>query len=226
MTRCLRIAPDMPDAALVREAARVLQDGGVVAYPTDTVYGLAVDAMNRSAIARLYAVKHRPPAKAVPLIIGDLAQLSQVAATVPSPAEQLIRALWPGPLTLLFEPHDCVPARLRGDSTRIGVRWPAAAIGQQLALALGRCITASSANLSGGEAALSAAEVAACLTPGVDLILDGGTASSADVSTVLDVTVDPPAVLRAGRISVQMLEAVLGAGRVRPLAQMSDVLQR
>jgi L-threonylcarbamoyladenylate synthase len=113
MSRCLAIAPEAPQAALLQEAVCVLQQGGVVAYPTDTVYGLAVDATNVAAIARLFTAKQRPGDKAIPLIIGDRSQLSQVAATILPGAERLMQAFWPGPLTLLFEPQSGLPAELR-----------------------------------------------------------------------------------------------------------------
>ncbi|HEY7709278.1 MAG TPA: L-threonylcarbamoyladenylate synthase [Candidatus Entotheonella sp.] len=209
MSRCLAIAPEAPQAALLQEAVCVLQQGGVVAYPTDTVYGLAVDATNVAAIARLFTAKQRPGDKAIPLIIGDRSQLSQVAATILPGAERLMQAFWPGPLTLLFEPQSGLPAELRGSSACIGVRWPAALIGQHLACMLGRPITATSANRSGASAALTAPQVMAQLSSSVDLILDGGTASSAEVSTVLDVSVVPPRFLRAGKISSQAIESVL-----------------
>lgn len=212
MSRCIAVDPEAPQAALMQEAVHILQQGGVVAYPTDTVYGLAVDATNVPAIARLFAAKQRRDDKAIPLIIGDMSQLSQVAATIPLCAERLMQAFWPGPLTLLFEPQPGLPAELRGSSERIGVRWPAALISQHLASMLGRPITATSANRSGVAAALTAPEVMAQLSAVVDLILDGGRASSTEVSTVLDVTVAPPRLLRSGKISPQAIDAVLKNG--------------
>ena len=210
MSRCIAIAPEAPQTDRLQEAVRVLQQGGVVAYPTDTVYGLAVDATNVTAIARLFTAKQRPGDKAIPLIIGDMSQLSQVVATIPLDAERLMQAFWPGPLTLLFEPQSGIPAELRGSSACIGVRWPAALISQHLACMLGRPITATSANRSGAAVALTASQVMAQLSSTVDLILDGGTASSTVVSTVLDVSVAPPRLLRAGKISLQAVESVLG----------------
>ncbi len=209
MSRCLLVTPTTTPE-VVREAVAVLRQGGVVAYPTDTVYGLAVDAINAEAIARLYSVKGRPDAKALPLIIGELGQLAQVAAVVPPQAETLMAAFWPGPLTLLFEPHEALPVSLRGESPRIGVRWPSAALSQQLARELGHAMTATSANCSGAPAALTAEEVAGQLGPSVDLILDGGRAESSEVSTVLDVVTTPPCVRRPGKISSQAIETVLG----------------
>ncbi len=219
MSRCLAVTPEttpetMPE--VLWEAVTVLRRGGVVAYPTDTVYGLAVDAFNVEAIARLYAAKERPDAKALPLIIGEVGQLAHVAAAVAPQAEQLMAAFWPGPLTLLFEPHEALPVLLRGESPRIGVRWPSAVLSQQLARALGRAVTATSANRSGAPVALTAAEVLKQLGSSVDLILDGGRAESSAVSTVLDVVVTPPCVLRPGKIPSQAIEAVLGS-RLSPV---------
>ncbi len=212
-SHCLQVtSATMPE--VVREAVDVLRRGGVVAYPTDTVYGLAVDATNVAAIARLYEVKGRPDAKALPLIIGDTGQLAEVAATVPPRAEKLMAAFWPGPLTLLFEPHEALPAQLCGASPRIGVRWPAAVLSQQLAQALGHAITATSANRSGATAALTAEAVAGQLGTAIDLILDGGRAESAEVSTVLDAVAVTPCVLRPGKISSRAIEAALGGAVV------------
>lgn len=215
MSRCLSVTPEtMPE--VLREAVTVLRQGGVVAYPTDTVYGLAVDAFNVEAIARLYAAKGRPDAKALPLIIGEVGQLERVAVVVSPQAEQLMAAFWPGPLTLLFEPHEALPVLLRGESPRIGVRWPAAALSQQLARQLGRAVTATSANRSGAPAALTAAEVIDQLAASIDLVLDGGRAESSEVSTVLDAVASPPRVVRPGKIQSPAIEAVLGV-RLSPV---------
>ena len=123
MTRCARIDPHRPSGAVLDAAAAVLRDGGIVAYLTDTVYGLAVDARLPQAIDGLYALKGRSADKAIPLIIGAPAQLSGVAAALPDCAESLMAAFWPGPLTLLLPPHPNLPAALLGGTGRIGVRW-------------------------------------------------------------------------------------------------------
>jgi L-threonylcarbamoyladenylate synthase len=203
------VDPAHPDPAVMQEAVAILCRGGIVAYPTDTVYGLAVDAMNPEAIARLYIAKGRPLVKALPVVIGSLAQLPQIVATYSPLAAQLMSAFWPGPLTLLLAPHHAVPKQLLGESHSIGVRWPASAVSQQLALGLGRAITASSANRSGVPAALTAAEVMEQLGSAVELILDAGEVTSAVVSTIVDMTVEPPVLSRAGKIPLQTLESVL-----------------
>ncbi len=213
--RCIQVAsatmPEVIYEEILREAVAVLRRGGVVAYPTDTVYGLAVDATDVEAIARLYEVKGRPGAKALPLIIGEMAQLTEVVARIPPQAEKLISAFWPGPLTLLLEPHEALPSQLRGESLRIGVRCPAAILSRQLALQLGHAITATSANRSDAPAALTAEDVARQLGSSVDLILDGGRAKSSEVSTVIDAVVTPPCIRRPGKVSSQAIDAVLGA---------------
>jgi L-threonylcarbamoyladenylate synthase len=195
---------------VLQEALLVLRQGGVVAYPTDTVYGLAVDALNPDAVARLYAVKQRPQEKAIPLIIGALEQLSQLVAPLSCTAKRIVAAFWPGPLTLLIPAHEQAPQHLLGEGRRIGVRWPPVALSQQLASGLGGAITATSANLSGCPVALSASEVVAQLAATIDLVLDGGVVQSSQVSTILDIGVHPPRLIRAGRLSVQEIEAALG----------------
>lgn len=211
MTRVCRIDPQCPSGAVLDDAVSVLQRGGIVAYLTDTVYGLAVAARLPQAIASLYDLKGRASDKAIPLIIGAPEQLAGVARAVPPCAEALMAAFWPGPLTLLLSPHPTLPPALLGNTGRIGARWPDSPLSQSLALRVGGAITASSANRSGAAAALSAVEVEAQLAPDVDLILDAGAAHNPQVSTVLDVTVEPPRVIRAGRISQRAIEAVLGS---------------
>ena len=210
MTHCSRIDPLYPSAEVVRDAAAVLQRGGIVAYLTDTVYGLAVDARLPRAIADLYALKGRSSDKALPLIIGAPEQLPAIAGAVPRCAESLMTAFWPGPLTLVLPPHPNLPVSLLGDTGCVGVRWPDSPLSQGLALGVGGAITASSANRSGAAAALSAADVKAQLAPDVHLILDAGVANGSQVSTVLDITVEPPRLIRAGRISQEVIESVLG----------------
>lgn len=210
MPRCLKVDSSRPAAAVLQEALAVLQQGGIVAYPTDTVYGLAVDAMNPQAVARLYHVKRRPLEKAIPLIIGGLDQLSQLVAPPSCVVKRIIAVFWPGPLTLLMPAHELAPKHLVGEGRRIGVRWPQMALNQQLAHGLGHAITATSANRSGLAAALCASEVVAQLASAVDLVLDGGVAQSTAVSTILDVGVHPPRLCRPGRLSIQEIEAKLG----------------
>lgn len=210
MTRCIQVDPRCPDSDALDDAASLLRRGGIVAYLTDTVYGLAVDARLPQAIASLYVLKGRSSDKAMPLIVGAPEQLSDVAVGLPRCAEPLMAAFWPGPLTLLLPAHPSLPDALLGNTERIGVRWPNSPLSQGLALRVGGAITASSANRSGAAAALSAAEVEAQLAPDVDMIIDAGRANESQVSTVLDITVEPPRMIRAGKIPQAAIESVLG----------------
>lgn len=219
MTRCVKVDPQCPAAGVLDHAASVLRHGGLVAYLTDTIYGLAVDARLPQAIAGLYARKGRSSDKAIPLIIGAPEQLAEVAVALPPCAESLMAAFWPGPLTLLLPPHPNLPAALLGNTGRIGVRWPDSPLSQGLALRVGGAITASSANRSGAATALSAAEVQAQLAPNVDLILDAGSTHESQASTVLDITVEPPRLIRAGKIPQEAIESVLGCGIEKNLAE-------
>lgn len=212
MTRCVKVDPRYPASGVLDDAASVLRRGGIVAYLTDTVYGLAADARLPQAIARLYGLKGRSSDKAIPLIIGAPEQLPDVAVAIPRDAASLMAAFWPGPLTLLLSPHPKLPAALLGNTERIGVRLPDSPLSQGLALRVGGAITASSANRSGAAAALNAAEVESQLAPDVDLIVDAGNANESQVSTVLDITVEPPHMIRAGRIPQAAIESVLGRG--------------
>lgn len=210
MSRCLKVDASCPESEVLQEALIVLRNGGIVAYPTDTVYGLAVDAMNPQAVARLYRVKRRPQEKAIPLIVSGAEQLSQLVAPPSCAAKRMIAAFWPGPLTLLMPAHEQAPQHLLSEGRRIGVRWPQMALNQQLAQDLGNAITATSANLSGLPSALSAPEVVAQLASTIDLVLDGGVAQSTEVSTILDVGSQPPRLCRPGKLSIQDIENVLG----------------
>lgn len=192
------------------EAVTVLRRGGVVASPTDTVYGLAVDALNPEAVRHLYAVKRRSMTKAVPVIIGSPEQLTELVLPPSPAAERLMAAFWPGPLTLVMVPHAQVPASLMGDTGRLGVRLPRLRLCQQLAQGVGGAITATSANRSGAAVALSASEVVTQLDDTIDLVLDGGPVRSPEVSTVVDVVADPPRLYRVGKIAPADIEAVLG----------------
>jgi L-threonylcarbamoyladenylate synthase len=210
MARCLRVDASRPDVAVIEETVTVLRHGGVVAYPTDTVYGLAVDALNPEAVRRLYDVKRRSMTKAVSVIIGSPEQLSDLVLPPSPTAERLMAAFWPGPLTLVMVPYTHVPASLLGDTGRLGVRLPRLGLCQRLAQGLGRAITATSANRSGASVALSASEVMAQLDSTIDLVLDGGAVQSPEVSTVVDVAAEPPHLYRVGKIVPADIEAVLG----------------
>lgn len=195
----LRVGARTPEPGVIAEAARMIREGLIVAYPTDTLYGLAVDPRNPTAVQRLYALKRRPDTSALTLIAADVTQ-ARLAAELTGLAETLARQWWPGPLTIVVPAGATVaPAALAGGRT-VGVRVPAHAVAVDLARAAGFCITATSANLSGSNAAASADEVRVTL-PDVDAILDAGPAPGGAPSTIVE-AVDPGVTLiREGAVT-------------------------
>ncbi len=197
----------MSDAAwsLALEAIR---RGEVVAFPTDTVYGVGCDPYNTEAILKIYRVKGRGMQKALPLLLSGADALDSVAERLPEAAHSLARAFWPGALTLVVPRRDTLPDALGGGRT-IGVRVPNH---EQLRAFIGRCggaLAATSANLSGQPDALDAEEVARYFGDEVPIVIDGGRAQAGVPSTVVDCTVSPPAILRAGFIPEQRIRDTL-----------------
>jgi L-threonylcarbamoyladenylate synthase len=189
-------------AALV-QAEQLLQAGGLVAFPTDTVYGLGAALFNRQAIEQLYIVKGRDAAKAIAVLVGDEAGLSLVAGEMSSVAVRLARRFWPGPLTLVLPAHPALPANLSPLPT-VGVRMP----DHPVALALLRRtgpLAVTSANLSGEPSTTTAQEVYAQLSGRIPFILDGGQTPGRLPSTVVDCTGSALVILRQGPVSLQQL---------------------
>jgi L-threonylcarbamoyladenylate synthase len=196
----LTLDPHVPEPTLLAEAVGVLAGGGLVAYPTDTLYGLAVDPRSDAAIDRLYRVKEREPGVAVPIVAGSLEQ-AFAAATFTDADVRLARAFWPGPLSIVVPASRIISARLLGHGATVAVRVPAHAVARALPLAFGCAITATSANVSGRAPASTAAAAAAALAGRIDLIIDGGPAPGGSPSTIVQLTHDGPRLLRAGAIA-------------------------
>ncbi len=202
-----RVLPD--DEAGRAVAIEVLRAGGIVALPTDTVYGIAVALTTPDGIERLFHVKHRAPEKGIALLLADAAQ-ARAIAQLNADADLLAAAFWPGPLTLVLprDPAVALPEALTGGSSTVGLRVPDHPCVRAIAGAIGPLPT-TSANRSGAPDALDAETVLAQLGADVDLVLDGGLARGAVPSTVVDCTVAPPAVLREGALgSARILEAL------------------
>jgi L-threonylcarbamoyladenylate synthase len=208
-TKIVPFHPERPEPDTLQAAAAVLREGGLVAYPTETFYALGANALDAAAVEKVFSTKGRPGVLPLPVIVGDLGDLARVAAQVPEGAPALITAFWPGPLTLLF-PAAALPERLLGFGRTIGVRLSPHPVARGLARALGGPIVATSANKSGQPAPGSAGEAADQLQDGVALVLDGGRTHGGSPSTIVDLSVDPPHLVRAGPISALAIEAALG----------------
>ncbi len=189
------------DKDLIERAARILREGGVVAFPTETSYGLGASIRNLEALERIYKIKRRPKDKPLLVLIPDISHLELLAAEIPEVVKPLAERFWPGPLTLIFRAKPDLPWPLCASTGKVGVRISSNPWAKALLEAVGHPITATSANVSGAPPATTAQEVAEALKdPAPDMILDGGRVPGMPPSTILDVSVDPPRLLRVGVI--------------------------
>ncbi len=210
MTRCLKIDPQKPDADNLAEAVRIVRAGGVIAFPTETFYGLGADAQNEAAVEKIFRIKGRDFKNPLPLIVASDREVIPLVEQIPEAAQILMKAFWPGPLTLVFRASSSVLPRLTADTGKIGIRVSSHPIARLLAEGLGGPLTATSANLSGGPECSSADAVMNALGNLPDRIIDGGATPGGKGSTVLDVTVFPPRILREGAISGSLILNTLG----------------
>jgi len=207
--KIIKTDPVQPECDAIEEIVSILKGGGVIAYPTETFYGLGADAANASAVKRVFEIKGRSFNNPVPLIIGSTAEAPRLAAEIPEAARILMDKFWPGPLTLVFKASGHVLPLLTAGTGKIGIRLSGSAAARETARMLGRPITATSANISGAPECSSAEEVKAAIGDMLDAIADGGRTPGRTGSTILDVTVHPPAVLREGAVSVQAIRHTL-----------------
>ncbi len=191
----------------LERAAELLRSGHLVAFPTDTVYGVGAPAFDAASVAAIYVAKERPPEKAIPVLIADAADLPRIAAAVPESASVLIAHFWPGALTLVLPKRPDVPAIVSSDAT-VAVRIPDLDVTRAL-LRLTGPLAATSANRSGRPSPVTASDVMAQLGGRIAAVLDGGTCPGGISSTVVDCVASPPRVLREGGISIAALRAVL-----------------
>ncbi|MBI3176844.1 MAG: threonylcarbamoyl-AMP synthase [Chloroflexi bacterium] len=188
-------------------ASEILRTGGVIAFPTDTVYGLAAMAFDAQAVQRLYIIKGRTTDKSIPVLVGQLTDLAKVAASLPQAAEKLARAFWPGALTLVVPKHSALPKEVASGNT-VGARMP----DHPSICALMRLtgpLAVTSANRSGSPNPLTAEDVMAQLDGYVDLLLLGGACPGGQPSTVVDCTANPPAILRHGPVTDEAIFAIV-----------------
>jgi L-threonylcarbamoyladenylate synthase len=208
-TQVLEATPE----ALTR-AAEVIRAGGLVAFPTETVYGLGADALSEAAVARIFEAKERPRGNPLIVHVADATALDEVAVRVTDRAREVVASFWPGPLTLVLDRAAAVPLITTGGLDTVAVRVPAHPVAQGLIRAAGRPLAAPSANRSGRPSPTRAPHVLEDLGGRIELILDGGSTSVGLESTVLDMTTEPPTLLRPGGVTLEQLEAHLGRVRL------------
>jgi L-threonylcarbamoyladenylate synthase len=198
-----------PQRDAIHEAAHWIRNGGIVAVPTDTLYGLAVDPTRASAVARLFAVKGRASGQAVPLIAADLRQVTEHLAPLTARAARLADRFWPGPLTVLVTTPAALARDVDGGTGQVGVRVPDHHVVRAIAAACGRPITATSANISGQAATADPDAVERTLGDRLDLLIDAGPTPGGRPSTIVDVTAGAPRLVRAGAIPWEEIERCL-----------------
>lgn len=201
MAEVVHIDPAHPSAHLIHKAAEVIKNGGIIIYPTETLYGLGADPLNSGAIKRLFEIKGRERAKPIPFLIKDQEMLATLVDEIPPIGRQLMEKYWPGPLTLIFRATEGLPPPLWGEAGTIGVRISAHPIARLIVETIDAPLASTSANPAGKENLIDAQRIAEILGDQVDLIIDGGEVAGQG-STVVDLTVDPPRIVRKGMIEI------------------------
>ncbi len=204
------IDPEDPKPETIAETAAVLAAGGVVVFPTRFLYGLGVDAFNEGAVQRLFEIKARPARKPLLILIEEPRRLKALVQEIPAGARILMERFWPGQLTLVFWAKEALPDMLTAKTGKIGIRLAGNRVAAALVKTLGRPITGTSANLSGRPGVFRIADLDPALKRRVDRVLDAGPLKGGAGSTVVDVTCDPPKILREGAISNHALFETLG----------------
>lgn len=191
---------ESPQPWILAEAAAVIRSGGIVGFPTETFYGLGAQAWCSEAVRRICAVKGRPAAKPILVLVDSVAMAESLVEEIPSQARSLMDQYWPGPLTLVFRARTNVPTELTAGTGTIGIRLPAHRIACGLVSAAATPVTAPSANLSAAPPPTTAHELRSSLGGHIDLIVDGGRTAGGPPTTLVDVTVHPYRVLRLGKV--------------------------
>ena len=198
------------DEETIEDAGRIIREGGLVAFPTETVYGLGGDALNPESSRKIYAAKGRPSDNPLIVHIADRKDLYRIADRVTEKAEKLMDAFWPGPLTMIFPKKDLVPCATTGGLDTVAVRMPSDRIAAAFIRAAGGFVAAPSANVSGRPSTTTAAHVEEDLSGRIEMILDGGQAVIGLESTIIDMSVEPPVILRPGAVTKEMMEEEIG----------------
>ena len=215
-TDIIKINPQAIDFDAIARAGEILKKGGLVAFPTETVYGLGGDATNPEASHKIYSAKGRPSDNPLIVHITNMKALEEMVEEVPQTACALAERFWPGPLTMIFRKNDRIPYETTGGMDTVAVRMPSDPIAQALIDASTGYIAAPSANTSGRPSPTQAEHVAQDLSGKIDMIIDGGPVNIGLESTIVDLTEDVPMILRPGYITLEMLREVLGEVRVDP----------
>ena len=207
---------DIQNRQKIEAAAKILREGGLVAFPTETVYGLGADALNPMASKKIYEAKGRPSDNPLIVHISCMEDLEKIAVRISSQARKLAERFWPGPLTMIFEKREIVPDETTGGLSTVAVRMPGHKVARDLIQAAGGYIAAPSANTSGKPSPTLAEHVALDMDGRIPMILDGGAVGIGLESTIVDFSEETPMVLRPGYITPDMIREVIGEVRMDP----------
>ncbi|MBS5547471.1 MAG: threonylcarbamoyl-AMP synthase [Lachnospiraceae bacterium] len=209
-------SPQKPRDEELLEGARILREGGLVAFPTETVYGLGANALDEEAARKIYEAKGRPSDNPLIAHVSAMEEVYPLVSQVSEKAKKLMDAFWPGPMTLIFPKSDLVPYGTTGGLDTVAVRMPSDPVANRLIALAGVPVAAPSANTSGRPSPTTAQHVLQDMDGRIDMIIDGGPVGIGVESTIVDVSVETPTVLRPGAITMEMLEEVLGEVQIDP----------
>lgn len=218
-TKIIRVDPSRPEIESIRKAADVIKKGGIVAFPTETVYGLGADALNPEAVMKIFKAKGRPPDNPIIVHISNRGWVIQLTGEIPENVWKLAERFWPGPLTMVLKASDIVPRVTTAGLDTVGIRMPSHRVALALIRESGVPIAAPSANLAGRPSPTTAEHVINDLAGKIDLVLDAGPTYVGVESTVVDLTKDPPIILRPGGTTYEELRGVLGRLSLHPSVQ-------
>ncbi len=205
-----KVNPLNPSSDLIKKAADIITSGGVVIFPTRYLYGLGADALNPDAVERVYQIKQRSPTKPLLILAKQPESLDQLVQHIPENARQLMNRFWPGEITLVFEAKESLPQNLTSGTGKIGIRLPQHPTAIELINTVQNPITATSANLAGSDGCFRTADLNPLIADNVDFILDAGTLKGGLGSTIVDVTLNPPVILREGAVPASDIWVALG----------------
>ena len=225
-TEVIKIDQNNMDTEALERAAAIIRDGGLVAFPTETVYGLGADALSAEASKKIYAAKGRPSDNPLIVHVAEFSDMEKIAQEMPEEASKLADTFWPGPLTMIVRKNDKVPYETTGGMDTVAVRMPNHPVALELIRRSGGYIAAPSANTSGKPSPTLAEHVAFDMDGRIPMILDGGPVGIGIESTIVDLTEDIPMILRPGYITPKMLEKVIGEVKMDPGIIASDSLQK
>lgn len=214
-SKIIRIKPDNPDPDAIKTAGKIISRNGIVIFPAKCLYGVAANALNESAVKKVFDLKKRPFNKPILVLVPNREMVSDLAVSIPTSAEQIMDAFWPGHITIVMDAKERVSPLITAGTGKIGIRMPGHPVARALVNHLSFPITGTSANLSGHPGCFNPAALDPCVIKSADLILDGGVLNGGTGSTIIDTTTSPVTLLRQGEIIFQEIRKILPDAQIK-----------